>query len=344
MINISIIGCTGYAGQELLRLAINHSEISIKHLVSKSFVGKKLSEVYKNYFNKFDRELEALDVDAICNDSDVVFICLPHGAAANVAAQFSKSDIKIIDLSGDFRYDDVSVYEKWYNMKHENKDLNKRFVYGLSELYYDKISEAKYISNPGCYTTCSILPLYPLLKNKVVKTKGIIIDAKSGVSGAGRKESLALSYSEQDSNFKAYGLANHRHTSEIEQEISKGADEDIAISFSPHLLPIKRGILNTIYCDLNDNMSESDIEKAFEIYKDCPFVNVTGENLPEIKYVVGTNNIYIGYKIDKRLNRLIIVSVIDNLIKGAAGQAIQNMNIMFGFDQTKGLNQTGWYL
>jgi N-acetyl-gamma-glutamyl-phosphate reductase len=344
MVNISIIGCTGYAGEELLRLAFNHKQICIKHLFSKTFAGKKLSQVYKSYFGKNDMVLQELDIEAMKEDSDVVFSCLPHGASASIISEIAKHDIKVIDLSGDFRYDDTRVYEAWYNTVHTNQGLNDQFVYGLSELYADKIAKANYVANTGCYTTCSILPLYPLLKAKAINTKGIIIDAKSGVSGAGRKESLPLSFCEQAANFKAYGVANHRHTSEIEQEVSKAAEQKIELSFTPHLLPVKRGILATIYCDLNDGVEKADIKKAYAKYDDCDFIHVMEDGLPELKHVVGSNNVIIGYQIDKRLNRLIIVSVLDNLIKGAAGQAIQNMNLMFGLDQTMGLNPIGWYL
>jgi N-acetyl-gamma-glutamyl-phosphate reductase len=344
MINVSIIGCTGYVGQELLRIALSHEKINITHLISKSFAGQMLSKVYKNYFKDYDKKLEAMDIDLICKDSDVVFTCLPHGTSAEVVLKLFDKGVKVIDLSGDFRYDDVNVYEQWYKTKHNAKELIEKAVYGLSEVYEDKVKTADLVGNPGCYTTCSILPILPLINNKLIDFNNIIIDAKSGVSGAGRNESLALSFSEQHDNFKAYGLATHRHTSEIEQELSKAAGRQIAISFTPHLLPIKRGILATTYCNLKGEVKRQDVIDAYKVYKDKPFINVLNEGLPEIKHVAGSNNLIIGFKIDERLNRIIVVSVIDNLVKGAAGQAIQNMNIMFGLKETEGLNLVGWYL
>jgi N-acetyl-gamma-glutamyl-phosphate reductase len=221
----------------------------------------------------------------------------------------------------------------------------QKAVYGLTEIYKDKVSCADVVANPGCYTTCSILTLYPLLKEGLIKTKGIIIDAKSGATGAGRGAKTPLMFSEVDENMKAYRIANHQHTSEIEQELSKAAGHDVILSFTPHLIPMKRGILATIYSDLKSDVDEKDIEKAYaKYYSSSPFVNFTGINIPETKHVAGSNRLDIGYKIDPRLNRLIVVSVLDNIIKGAGGQAIQNMNVMFGFDETSGLEINGLYL
>ena len=338
---VSVIGATGYSGAELMRILSGHKEISIAHAVSKSFAGQNMSDIYPSFIS-CDYTLEELDVKAVCADSDIVFTCLPHGTSSQVVPALLKQGVKVIDLSGDFRYNDASVYEKWYNTTHEAKHLLDKSVYGLPELYRAKIEKAKLIGNPGCYTTSAILALAPLLGAGLVDPSTIIVDAKSGVTGAGRSAKLANIFTEVDESFKAYGVATHRHTSEIEQELSISAGEEVQISFTPHLLPIKRGILSTIYAATNAD--EEQIAAAYAAYENEPFVTVTGGSLPEIKHVAGSNNCAIGYKIDKRLNRIIIVSCIDNLIKGAAGQAVQNMNIMCGFDECEGLNKTGWYL
>lgn len=344
MIKASIIGCTGYAGEELTRILSGHTGVALTHLVSKTFAGKKLSEVYGSFFGAADKTLEALDIDAVASDSDVVFTALPHGASAETTAKLAEYDIKIIDLSGDFRYDDIAVYEQWYKVNHPAKSLNSEAVYGLTEFYREQIRTAKIVANPGCYTTCAILALAPLLKAGLISEKGIIIDAKSGFSGAGRKESLALSFCEAHESFKAYAVSGHRHTSEIEQEVSKAADTVVTLGFTPHLLPIKRGILETIYCNLNDGAAKQAILDAYRVYKEENFVQVMQSGLPEIKFVSGSNHVIIGFEVDARNNRLIVVSVIDNLIKGAAGQAVQNMNVMFGLPEAEGLPKTGMYL
>ncbi len=338
--NISVIGATGYSGVELMRILSGHPNANVVHAVSKSFAGKKMSDIYQSFLSS-DYPLEPLDIPAICADSDIVFTCLPHGTSSEVVPQLLSGGVKVIDLSGDFRYNDASVYEKWYNAKHTAAHLLEKSVYGLPELHRDQIKQTSLVGNPGCYTTSAILALAPLLSAGLIDENSIIIDAKSGTTGAGRSEKLPLLHSEVDESFKAYGVVGHRHTSEIEQELGIAAGSEIALSFTPHLLPIKRGILSTIYA--NTTASQAQIEKAYEVYSDEPFVQIT-TGLPEIKHVVGSNNCAIGYKIDKRCKRIIIVSCIDNLIKGAAGQAVQNMNIMCGYDETEGLNKTGWYL
>ncbi len=338
--NVSVIGATGYSGAELMRILSGHKQATITHAVSKSFAGKKMSEIYQSFIG-CDYALEALDINAVCEDSDIVFTCLPHSTSCEVVTQLLEKGVKVIDLSGDFRYNDAAVYEKWYNTKHPAAHLLAQSVYGLPELYRKEIKQSSLIGNPGCYTTSAILALAPLLKNGLIDKSSIIIDAKSGTTGAGRSEQLPLLHSEVDESFKAYGVATHRHTSEIEQELSIAAGSEVALSFTPHLLPIKRGILSTIYA--NTTAAQAQIEEAYNVYLNEPFVQIVSA-LPEIKHVVGSNNCAIGFKIDKRLNRIVIVSCIDNLVKGAAGQAVQNMNIMCGFDETQGLNQIGWYL
>lgn len=343
MVKVSVIGATGYAGAELMRLLVSHKEVELVHAASKSFAGKKLSEVYPS-FTGCDIVLEEMDLDTISKDSDIVLTCLPHGASASAVPALLEGGARVIDLSGDFRYRDAGVYETWYKQTHTAKEWLKNSVYGMPEIYRDQIAAAKLIGNPGCYTTCSILALYPLMKSGVIEPKGIIIDAKSGVSGAGRSEKLANAFCEVDESVKAYGVGTHRHTSEIEQELSLAAGEDVVLSFTPHLLPIKRGIISTIYAMPKDGIAEADIKEAYAMYKDEPFVKIYDGTLPEIKHVTGSNNCAIGFVLDKRAGRLVIVSCLDNLIKGAAGQAVQNMNILCGFDESEGLNGTGWYL
>lgn len=342
MINVTVVGATGYAGIELMRILSGHTKIVIKHAISKNFAGQCLNEVYPSFAGNY-YVLEDMNIDLICGDSDIVFTSLPHGASGEIVPNLLGNGARVIDLSGDFRYNNASVYEKWYGISHTAKELLKRSVYGLPEIYRQDIKSTSLVGNPGCYTTCSILPLYPLLKQGLIETEGIIIDAKSGVSGAGRSEKLVYSFCEVNENVKAYSIGTHRHTSEIEQELSIAAGEDIRLSFTPHLLPIKRGIIATIYASPKKGVDEASIKAAYEMYNYEPFVKIT-DALPEIKFVTGSNNCAIGFVLDKRLNRLVIVSCIDNLIKGAAGQAVQNMNIMCGFNEREGLSDIGWYL
>lgn len=332
--NVSIIGATGYAGEELFRLLLSHPKVNIKSAVSKSFAGQRIKEIYPS----LDTDLTLDGDNEKAYACDIVFTALPHGSAQTAVAEAHAAGAKVIDLSADFRYEDISIYEQWYGA-HTQKHLKS--AYGLCELYRDDIAKANIVGNPGCYTTCSILALYPLLSAGVIDTENIIIDAASGVSGAGRKESLSYAYCETADNFKAYSVTTHRHTSEIEEQLSMAAGKTILLSFTPHLLPVKRGILSTIYA--NTLADDKAIAKAYERYADEKFVKVVNR-LPELKDVVGSNCVKIGYVLDKRLKRLVIVSCIDNLMKGAAGQAVQNMNIMCGFSESEGLSSTAWYL
>lgn len=343
MVKVSVIGATGYAGAELMRLLVSHKEVKIVHAVSKSFVGQQLSAIYPSFLSR-DFLLEEMNLDTIAQDSDIVFTCLPHGASASAVPALLEGGARVIDLSGDFRYRDAGVYETWYKQTHTEKELLGKSVYGIPEIYRDDIAVTKLVGNPGCYTTCSILALYPLLKNGLIDSQGIIIDAKSGVSGAGRSEKLANAFCEVDESVKAYGVGTHRHTSEIEQELSLASGDNVVVSFTPHLLPIKRGIISTIYATPKTGITEADIAQAYAMYKDEPFVQIYDGTLPEIKHVTGSNNCAIGFVFDKRVGRLVIVSCLDNLIKGAAGQAVQNMNILCGFEESEGLHTTGWYL
>ncbi len=344
MIRVSILGATGYAGAELARLLCMHKEIRFMHLISRSFAGKRLSEVYPGLDESLP-VLEALDADTIAADSDVAFTSLPHGASKEVIPALYAKGLKVIDLSGDFRYDDADVYAKWYGEEHSAPELLKESVYGLPELHKDAIKSAKLVGNPGCYTTCSILALAPLVKNRLIDVSTIVIDAKSGTSGAGREPSQPLHFCEVNESVKAYKVAAHRHTSEIEQELSKLNGGEIMLSFTPHLLPVNRGILATSYAKLAKKASASELIALYKsFYANEPFVKIYESGLPELKHVNGSNNIAIGLAVDERLGRVIAVSCIDNLIKGAGGQAIQNMNLMFGLDEAEGLPKAAWYL
>ena len=345
MIKVAVLGATGYAGIELVRLLSNHPEVSLEVLVSKSFDGKKISEVYQNFAHVLEKECEELDLEKV-KQCDVAFTALPHGASKEVIPQLLEQGVKVIDLSGDYRYDDVKVYEEWYGEPHSSPELLEESVYGLCELHREKIKSARLIGNPGCYTTCSILGAAPLLAKGIGNTKNIIIDAKSGVTGAGRSVQLPYTFCECTENSKAYKIATHRHTSEIEQELSNISGENIMLSFTPHLIPQKRGILSTIYINLNKPCTTEEIVELYkDYYKNEFFVRVKDAGqLPETKHVAGSNFVDIGVVVDNRLQRAVVVSAIDNIVKGAAGQAIQNMNLLFGLDETTGLKNAGFYL
>lgn len=345
MIRTGILGATGYAGIETVRILSTHPMTEITFAASKTYAGKKISDVYPNLKGVCDIVLSEVDVAQIKEKCDVVFTALPHGASKEVIPSLYDAGVKIIDLSGDFRYNDEKVYEKWYGTPHDCPELLKKSVYGLCELHRSEIKKADIIGNPGCYTTCSIMALAPLLKAKAIDTKNIIIDAKSGVTGAGRTTNLDYSFCECTENMRAYKIATHRHTSEIEQELSLVAGKEILVSFTPHLVPLKRGILATSYANLNGDYTDDDIYKIFaDFYKGEYFVRVLKDALPETNHVAGSNFIDIGFKVDKRLKRVVVSSAIDNLFKGAAGQAVQNMNIMFGLDEKCGIANGGFYL
>lgn len=346
MIKVGVLGATGYAGIETVRLLARHNAAEITRIVSHSHIGTKISELYPNLKGICDIECTELDIDDIAENCDVVFTALPHGASKEVIPALYAKGLYIIDLSGDFRYDDPQVYEKWYGQPHSAPELLKESVYGLCELYRNKIKEARLIGNPGCYTTCSIMGLYPIVKSGCADNHSIIIDAKSGVTGAGRGLNLPNLFCECTETMKAYKVASHRHTSEIEQELSYAAGEDIILSFTPHLAPMKRGIFATCYINLKEYKSSAELVEMYrEFYKNEKFVRVyDAETLPEIKHIAGSNYVGIGIAVDKRLNRAVIVSCIDNLIKGAAGQAVQNMNILFGLPEDTGLELIPNYL
>ena len=339
MLKVGVIGATGYAGVEILRLLANHSGATVSHITSESQTGNYIAELYPHLRKKYDLQLDSLkDVEKICSESDVVFIALPHGHAMKIHKQVQHTNVKIIDLGADYRFKDPKVYEQWYKVEHTDKQTEA--VYGLAELYREQIKTAKLVANAGCYTTASILALAPLVKNKLVDLKSIIIDAKSGTTGAGRALKLGSHFCEVNENFMAYGVTNHRHTPEIEQALGEIAGQDLVLNFTPHLLPINRGILATCYVNLLPGVTEAAVAKAYnELYQDEYFIRLLGKGgCPAVKQVQTSNFTDIGWQIDKRTNRIIVMSALDNLVKGAAGQAIQNMNIMFGLPEQQGLD------
>lgn len=346
MLRVGVLGGTGYAGIETVRILSRHKEVEITRIISKSFAGQKISDIYQSLRGICDITCMTLDVEDIAENCDLVFTALPHGASKEVIPALYEKGLKIIDLSGDFRYNDEKVYEKWYGAPHSCPELLKESVYGLCELHRDEIKKHNLIGNPGCYTTCSILGLAPLVAGGFVDNKSIIIDAKSGVTGAGRGLALSNMFCECTESMKAYKVATHRHTSEIEQELSLLAGEDIMLSFTPHLAPMKRGIFATCYANLTADKSAEELVAAYkEFYKDEKFVRIyEAGTLPEIKHVTGSNYAAIGLAVDKRLKRVIAVSCIDNLVKGAAGQAVQNMNLICGFPEDTALADAGFYL
>ena len=348
-IKISIIGTTGYAGKELVKILMNHQGVELVHLISSSYAGKNIAEIFPEFLNKLDKKLINFNLDVVSQDSDMVFTALPHTVSMDVVPELLKKGAKVVDLSADYRIKDSAVYQEWYKkeLNQISKELLPEAVYGLPEIYLDKIKDALLVANPGCYPTSIILGIAPLLKHHFVEPEGIIIDSKSGTSGAGKKLSLGLHFAECNENFKAYKVIRHNHIPEVEQELSFiyfGADDKeqikgIKISFTPHLLPINRGILSTCYLSLKGSKKEEEVLEIYQkFYQEAPFVRIfEPPNLPEIKFVAGTNYCDIGFSIDERTGKIKIISVIDNLLKGAAGQAVQNMNIMSGFPETCGL-------
>ncbi|MBE6009013.1 MAG: N-acetyl-gamma-glutamyl-phosphate reductase, partial [Lachnospiraceae bacterium] len=321
------------------RLITQHPQAEIKCMTARSDAGKSYAEVYGNYKEIDERILTEDDLATVAEECDVVFIALPHGVAAKSVTEDILSKTKIIDLGADFRLKDADIYEKWYKVKHENREMLKGAVYGLCEVNRDIIKGKSLVANPGCYTTCSILTMYPLLKEGLVETKGMIIDAKSGVSGAGRNVLQQSLYCERNECVKPYGVANHRHTPEIEEQLGYAAGEDITLIFTPHLIPMNRGILSTCYAKLKEGFTYDDVKAAYEkYYAEEKFVRLTKRGVwPETRWVKGTNYLDIGFEIDERTNTVIAAGAIDNLVKGAAGQAVQNMNILFGLDEKTGL-------
>lgn len=341
MIKAGIIGATGYAGAELVRLLLQHREAEIVWYGSRSYIEKPYADVYGNMFRLVDEKCMDDNMEALADQVDVIFTATPQGLCASLVNEEILSKVKIVDLSADFRIKDVTVYEKWYGIEHKSPQFIEEAVYGLCELNRESVKGARLVANPGCYTTCSILTLYPLVKEGLIDPATIIIDAKSGTSGAGRGAKVNNLYCEVNENIKAYGVASHRHTPEIEEQLSYACGRDVVLSFTPHLVPMNRGILVTAYASLLPGVSEQQIREAYETqYKGEPFIRLlAGKTPPETRWVEGSNYVDINYVVDPRTNRVVMMGALDNLIKGAAGQAVQNMNLLFGFEETEGLMQ-----
>lgn len=338
-LNIGIIGATGYGGTELYRILSNHPEVSSCTLYTSSDEQKKYSSVYPHLTEVCPLDLHPIKTEQMKDEHDVIFLAAPSGVSASLTPGLLSEDIKIIDLSGDLRLKDPDQYEKWYQKTAAPGELLQNAVYGLSEVNRACIEQAHIIANPGCYPTATLLALTPIVKHQLVRSSSIIIDAKSGVSGAGRKPSIGTSFTEMQQNLKIYKVHRHQHIPEIEQEL-KDMDPNIGpISFTTHLIPMTRGIMATIYVELAENQSQEQLMDLYnQFYQNMPFVRVRKDgSFPGTKDVYGSNYCDIGLKLDPRTGRLTIVSVIDNLMKGAAGQAVQNFNLLFGFDETLGL-------
>ncbi len=340
MLKVAICGGSGYAGAELLRILASHPEVEITAVTSEKSAGKKVTDIFP-HLHRYDYLIyEPLNKDKIIQRADLFFMALPHGASQEPVDFLVRNKKRVVDLSADYRLKDASTYEKWYNGPHRYGKTLKKAVYGLPELYRKDIAMADLVANPGCYPTGAIIGLYPAIKCKLLNLDSIVIDSKSGTTGAGRQSDVALSFSEVNEGFRAYGVTTHRHTPEIEQELSSIAGRDIKVNFTPHLLPLDRGILTTIYAGL---MRDMDTEKVLGIYRNAykkePFIRVLDVGrFPDLKDVRGTNLCEIGVIVNKRTETLIVVTAIDNLLKGASGQAVQNMNLMMGFDERTALD------
>lgn len=344
MIKAGIIGATGYAGGELVRLLLQHKEVEIKWYGSRSYIDQKYASVYGNMFQLVEDTCLDDNMEELAKQVDVIFTATPQGFCASVINDSILNRTKIIDLSADFRIKDVSVYEKWYGITHKAPQYIKEAVYGLCEINREKTKGARLVANPGCYTTCSILTAYPLVKEGLIDPQTLIIDAKSGTSGAGRGAKVNNLYCEVNENIKAYGVATHRHTPEIEEQLGYAAGKEILVNFTPHLVPMNRGILVTEYATLTKKADGSlptyeEIRAVYDkYYADEYFVRVLEKNVcPETKWVEGSNFFDVNFKIDERTGRIIMMGALDNIVKGAAGQAVQNMNLMFGLDEKEGL-------
>ncbi|MFA5467511.1 MAG: N-acetyl-gamma-glutamyl-phosphate reductase [Sphaerochaetaceae bacterium] len=339
MITVGVVGATGYAGAELMRLLCGHSQVKQIIAASQSYSGEKFSAIYPNFYKVYDTPLEKLDIPALAKRVDLLFLSLPHNVSSKYLTPSILDECVVIDLGADFRLKDVEVYDKWYNTTHPNRDLVAQGVYGLCELYREAIKGASLIANPGCYTTTTILTAYPLLADKLIEVDTLIVDAKSGVSGAGRGEKLATLYGECNASVKPYSVASHRHTPEIEEHLSYAAQKAVTLTFTPHLIPMNRGILISLYGKVKPGVTKEHISATYQkFYAEEPFVRLLPEGvLPETRWTKGSNYCDLNFVLDERSNTLIAFGALDNLVKGAAGQAVQNMNIRFGFAEDSGL-------
>jgi N-acetyl-gamma-glutamyl-phosphate reductase len=344
MLKVSIFGASGYTGQELTRILLGHPEVQLTAVTSRRFAGRAVGEVFPSLYGLTSLTYQNATPQEIAVLSDIVFLALPHGVSMDIAPVFLQAGKKVIDLSADYRLRDVKTYEAWYG-KHNSEKILKNAVYGIPELYRQEIKKTSLIANPGCYPTSIILGLAPALKNKLLDINTIIANSASGVSGAGREPQIGSLFCEVDGGFKAYKVGKHRHTPEIEQELNALAGEKFNISFVPHLLPVKRGILSTIYATLKKHITLKQLHEIYSsFYAGEKFVRICPEgSYPDISSVCGSNYCDIGLALDVRTKRTIIIAAIDNLIKGAAGQAVQNMNIICGFAQDAGLRNIPLY-
>jgi len=344
MIKIGIIGAGGYAGVNLLSLLLGHKEAEVVWLMSEeAHKGKKISELYPHLLGECNLACGTLDdIDKQIPKVDLIFLALPHGIALNYVPKILAAGKKVVDLGADYRFNDEAVFQKWYKLEHPDKKVLSEAVFGLPELYKEQIKKARLVANPGCYPTASILGLAPLIKNKLVDQNSLIVDAKSGISGAGRGVSLKVHFCERDEGIAAYNVTTHRHMGEIEYQLSKVASNDLTVTFVPHLTPMNRGILATCYAKLR--ITNYELRKTYkEFYKGQPFVRIYETGEPCTKNVAGTNYCDIGIAVNEVTNTVIVMSCIDNLIKGAAGQAVQNMNLMLGFPEEEGLKSIALY-
>lgn len=339
MIKVGIIGATGYAGGELVRLLTAHRDAEIVWYGSRSYIDKRYADVYQNMFQIVEDKCLDDNMEELSKAVDVIFTATPQGLCASLVNEDILSRVKIIDLSADFRIKDVNTYEQWYNIEHKSPEFINEAVYGLCEINREAVKNARLIANPGCYPTCTTLSIYPLLKEGIIDPATIIVDAKSGTSGAGRGSKVDNLFCEVNENIKAYGVAVHRHTPEIEEQLSYAAGEDIKINFTPHLVPMNRGILITAYVSLKRVVSYDEVKAVYDkYYENEKFVRVLNKDVcPQTKWVECSNYVDVGFKIDERTNRIIMMGAMDNLVKGAAGQAVQNMNLMFGLEESMGL-------
>ena len=341
MVKVGIIGSTGYAGNELVRLLLGHKDVRIVWYGSRSYIDKKYADVFANMFEIVDEKCLDDNIEELADKVDVIFTATPQGLCSSLVNEEILNKVKIIDLSADFRIKDVATYEKWYKIEHKSPEFIDEAVYGLCEINREKTKEARLIANPGCYTTCSILSIYPMVKEGLIDPKSIIIDAKSGTSGAGRGAKVPNLFCEVNENIKAYGVGTHRHTPEIEEQLGYAAGEEVLINFTPHLVPMQRGILVTAYANLKKEVTYEEVKAVYDkYYKKEQFIRVLeNETPPETRWVEGSNYVDVSFKIDERTGRIIMMGALDNLIKGAAGQAVQNMNIIFGLPENEGLQQ-----
>jgi N-acetyl-gamma-glutamyl-phosphate reductase len=338
MTRVGIVGATGYAGAELVRILSGHPRVELSILTSRQFAGVKFDDVYPAMAGRVNLTCEELVVEQVCDKADIVFLALPHQLPMTLVPEFIQRNVRVLDLSADFRFNDAAVYAAAYQ-PHTAVDLLERAVYGLSEIYFEAIRSAVLIGNPGCYPTSALLPLIPLVKAGFLDLTTLIVDSKSGVSGAGRSLSLTSHFCEVNESFKAYKVASHRHNAEMDAILSREAEQAVQLTFVPHLVPMSRGMLTTIYATPVKGVGAEDIRNCLTVaYSDHAFIRICAQGrVPDTLHVKGSNYCDIGFELDRRTHRLILISAIDNLVKGAAGQAVQNMNIMLGIEETAGL-------